>query len=122
MLKLYENIRLYRKRAKMTQDELARLAGYTDRSSIAKIEKGLVDLAQSKIEQFASIFGVSAGELMGWDQVPAEELQDMGALAAQVIMDLDAMEMMRKYMCLGESDRHTVRVLVDTLAEKTKKD
>lgn len=109
MLKLYENIRLYRKRAKMTQDELARLAGYTDRSSIAKIEKGLVDIAQSKIEQFASIFGVSAGALMGWDQAPAEELQGMGALAAEIIMDPDAMEMAREYMALSQEDRQAVR-------------
>lgn len=50
----------------MTQDELARRAGYTDRSSIAKIEKGAVDLPQSKIKQFADIFGVTPGTLMGW--------------------------------------------------------
>ena len=121
MLKLYENIRLYRKRAKMTQDELARRAGYTDRSSIAKIEKGLVDLAQSKIEQFASIFGVSAGELMGWDQETPEDLQEMGALAAEIIMDLDTMELVRDYRRLSDSDRMTVRVLVASLAQKTKK-
>lgn len=74
MLKLYENIRLYRKQAKMTQDELARKAGYTDRSSIAKIEKGLVDLSQTKIKQFADIFGVTPSTLMGWNEV--EEKND----------------------------------------------
>jgi transcriptional regulator with XRE-family HTH domain len=122
MLKLYANIRACRKAAKITQEELARRTGYTDRSSIARIEKGEIDLPQSKIVQFAEALGTTPSRLMGWDEKPAEELQDMGVLAAQVIMDLDAMEMMRKYMCLGESDRHTVRVLVDTLAEKTKKD
>ena len=68
MLKLYENIRLYRKQANLTQDELARRAGYTDRSSIAKIEKGLVDLPQTKIKQFADIFGVSPSTLMGYEE------------------------------------------------------
>lgn len=135
MLKLYENIRLYRKRAKMTQDELARLAGYTDRSSIAKIEKGLVDIAQSKIEQFASIFGVSAGELMGWDQAPADDLQDLGALAADVIMDPDALTMAREYlamsqadrqavrdfMALGDADRYAVRLVMASMSRKEKK-
>lgn len=67
MLKLYENIRFYRKQAKLTQDELAKLSGYTDRSSIAKIEKGHVDLSQTKIKQFADIFGVTPSTLMGWD-------------------------------------------------------
>lgn len=66
MLKLYENIKFYRKKSGMTQDELAKLAGYTDRSSIAKIERGVVDLSQSKIAQFADIFGITPGELMGW--------------------------------------------------------
>ena len=69
MLKLYQNIKLHRKKLGMTQDELAKKAGYTDRSSIAKIESGMVDLSQSKIAQFAEIFGVSAGELMGWEEV-----------------------------------------------------
>lgn len=68
-MKLYENIRKYRKLQNLTQDELAHMAGYTDRSSIAKIEKGLIDLSQSKIQQFADIFGVTPGNLMGWDEV-----------------------------------------------------
>ncbi len=121
MLKLYENIRHYRKAAKMTQDELAKRAGYTDRSSIAKIEKGQVDLAQSKIEQFARIFGVTAGELMGWNQEEPEELQNMGALAAQLLMDRDAMEMVKEYMALSESDRYTVRLVMASISGKQKK-
>jgi transcriptional regulator with XRE-family HTH domain len=120
-LKLYENIKACRKAAKMTQEELARRTGYTDRSSIARIEKGEIDLPQSKILQFAEALGTTPSYLMGWDEKPAEELQDMGALAAQVIMDLDAMEMMRNYLRLGELDRYTVRILVASLADKTKK-
>ena len=65
MLELYENIKKYRKLKKMTQDELAKLTGYTDRSSIAKIEKGDVDLPQSKIILFAKALGVDPGDLMG---------------------------------------------------------
>jgi transcriptional regulator with XRE-family HTH domain len=120
-LKLYENIKACRKAAKMTQEELARRTGYTDRSSIARIEKGEIDLPQSKILQFAEALGTTPSYLMGWDEKPAEELQDMGALAAQVIMDLDAMEMMRNYLRLGELDRYTVRILIASLADKTKK-
>jgi transcriptional regulator with XRE-family HTH domain len=41
--------------------------GYTDRSSIAKIESGKVDLPQSKIMEFANVFGVDPGDLMGWN-------------------------------------------------------
>lgn len=67
MLKLYENIKRLRKENNWTQEELAKKLGYTDRSSIAKIEAGKVDLAQSKIVEFAEVFGVEPGDLMGWD-------------------------------------------------------
>ena len=71
MLELYENIRDRRIELKMTQDELARRAGYSDRSAIAKIESGKVDLPQSKIETFAGILNVSPAYLMGWtDEKP----------------------------------------------------
>ena len=64
-MELYRNIKKYRLQCGFTQDQLARLTGYTDRSSIAKIEKGLVDLSQSKVELFAKVLHVTAGELLG---------------------------------------------------------
>ena len=73
MLLIYENIKKFRLQAGMSQAELAKRTGYTDRSSIAKIEKGMVDLSQSKIKQFADVFGVAQGELMGWDENTAPE-------------------------------------------------
>ena len=61
----YENIKKLRERKGMSQDELATLTGYSSRSSIAKIEKGLIDLQQSKLIAFAKALEVSVGELMG---------------------------------------------------------
>ena len=68
MLQLYQNIKSRRMALKMSQDTLAELTGYKDRSSIAKIEKGDVDLAESKIREFAKALRVSPQELMGWDE------------------------------------------------------
>ena len=65
MLELYKNIKKFRKERGFSQEELARRTGYSDRSSIAKIEKGDVDLPQSKIVIFAKALAVSPGELMG---------------------------------------------------------
>lgn len=67
MLELYKNIKRLREEKGLSQDALAKLTGYTDRSSITKIEKGQVDLQQSKIELFAAALGVSSRDLMGWD-------------------------------------------------------
>ncbi len=48
----------------MTQEELAIKSGYTSRSSINKIELGLVDLPQSKISSIASALDVSPAYLL----------------------------------------------------------
>lgn len=68
MIKLYQNIKQLREQNGLSQDALAKLTGYTDRSSIAKIEKGQVDLQQSKIELFANALGTTSRDLMGWDE------------------------------------------------------
>ena len=69
MMDLYKNIRELREQKKMSQEELARLTGYTSRSSIAKIEKGEVDLTQSKIIAFANALGTTPGKLMGLTEI-----------------------------------------------------
>lgn len=66
MLALYDNIKKRRMELGMTQDDLAKLTGYTDRSSIAKIEAGKVDLTRSKIMLFAEVLRISPADLMGW--------------------------------------------------------
>ena len=74
MYDLYENIKNRRIELGMTQDELARLTGYTDRSSIAKIESGKVDLTSSKILLFADVLKVTPTELLGWKPEKAQTL------------------------------------------------
>ena len=72
MNKLYVNIKKLRKQFNLSQEELAFKTGYTDRSSIAKIESGEVDLPQSKIQLFADVFHVTPQFLMGYtdDSIP----------------------------------------------------
>jgi transcriptional regulator with XRE-family HTH domain len=118
MLQLHENIKTLRLAAKMTQEELARRTGYTDRSSITRIEKGEIDLPQSKIVQFAEALGTTPGHLMGWNAGP----EDLGALAAQVLMDPAVLTMLQEYKGLSDTDQYMVRALVSSLAAKTKKD
>lgn len=75
MLKLYENIKKFRKATNMSQRELAERLGYSDRSTISRIEKGEIDLSQSKIRQIANIFGITVGELMGYTDNPFNPAQ-----------------------------------------------
>ena len=67
MIELYKNIKNLREEKGLSQEELAKMTGYTSRSSIAKIEKGEVDLQRSKIIAFANALGVQPGDLMGWN-------------------------------------------------------
>lgn len=61
----HENIKYLREKLGLSQEELALKVGYKDRSSIAKVEAGLVDLPQSKISAFAAALHVTPVELMG---------------------------------------------------------
>lgn len=66
-------IRLLREKNNLTQDELAIKSGYTSRSSINKIESGLVDIPQTKIYAIASALNVSPAYLMGWEDNAPEQ-------------------------------------------------
>lgn len=107
-MELSDRVRCRREELGLTQDELAKRMGYKSRVSINKIENGR-PVSQKIIVRLADALGVSVPYLMGWNEKPAEDLQDIGALAAQVIMDQDAMEMAKEYMALEESDRRAVR-------------
>lgn len=60
-----ERIRALRKSSRMSQLELAQKTGYTDRSSIAKIEANRAELTETKIKAFAEVFGITPAELLG---------------------------------------------------------
>ena len=70
MIDLYRNIKQLREDKGLSQDELAKKTGYTSRSSIAKIEKGEVDLPRSKIIAFAEALDTTPSYLMGWSDIP----------------------------------------------------
>ena len=77
MIELYANIKKIREEKGLSQDELAKLTGYTSRSSIAKIEKGEVDLTRSKIIAFATALNTTPGNLMGWEENPVAKVDNI---------------------------------------------
>lgn len=85
---MYERIKQLRIEKGLSQQELANLTGYQDRSSIAKIESGVVDLPQSKILLFANVLGVSPAALMGL----ADDAHVFAGKADRRTMDLTAHE------------------------------
>lgn len=114
---LYKNIKDLREERDISQSKLAELTGYTNRSSITKIEKGEVDLSLSKIEQFAKVFGKEPGELVGWeyeeqttDPTPKimqyySQLNDIGKHEAE--KRVEELTHLQKYTKEGESGNNT---------------
>lgn len=60
-----DNVKRIREEKGLTQDELAKKAGYTSRSTISCIENGKRDCSQKQIVSVANALGVSPGELLG---------------------------------------------------------
>lgn len=115
-MSLGKNIKARRQELGMTQRDLAARLGYTDHTTITRIESGRVDLPQSKIAQFAAALSIDPGQLMGWHADP----EDAGAVAAAVVKDADLLQLVKNYMTLGAADQQTVQALVASLAKKKK--
>lgn len=106
-MELAEKVKMRREQLGLSQEDLAFRMGYKSRSSINKIETGR-PVTQKIIVRLAEALDVSVPYLMGWDEKPAGDLQDMGALAAGVLLDPVIMEMVQKFAALSKSDQQAV--------------
>ena len=73
---VYERIKKRRKELKMSQEKLAKMVGYSDRSGIAWVEAGRFDLPQSKLEKIAAALQTTPAYLMGWIDEMEQQLVD----------------------------------------------
>ena len=80
-MKTNEIIRTLRERQGMTQEALAARLGYTDRSSIAKIETGKVDISKTKLEMLMEIFNVPIHVLLGIELPVTKQIPILGTIA-----------------------------------------
>lgn len=108
MEEVYKNIKKRRLELGMTQKELARLAGYENRSSIARIERGDHDLPQSKVIDIAKALKTTPSYLYGWED---EEVASLTAMQEEV---------MEKFLLLSYEHQTVVKSIVDTLTEQEK--
>ncbi len=81
---LYERIRHRREQLGISQGQLAEELGYTNRSTIAKIESGKNDITQSKIVAFAHALSTTPQYLMGWTDDPYDYGNDPNGLLAEI--------------------------------------
>lgn len=120
IMELYENIKRMRLESKMSQSELAQRTGYADKTAISKIEKGLVDLSQSKIVAFAEALHTTPARLMGWeDETPADKESEALELVEQQYGQ-DARGSLSKYLQLDSSDKKLVSSMMDNMLDQDK--
>ena len=67
-MEIGEKIKKRRLELGMSQRELARTMGYSDNSTLNRIEKGTVDVSQSKVVQFSKALNCSIAYLMDWEE------------------------------------------------------
>ena len=72
-MKIGEKIKQRRIELEMSQDELARILGYKDRSTLSYIEKDGEKLPVNKVNDFAKALKVDPRWLMGYEDVPKPE-------------------------------------------------
>lgn len=84
-----KRIRQKREELGITQEELAKLLGYKNKSTIAKIENGTNDITQSKVVEFAGVLHTTVAFLMGWEKSHTDEKSTfvLTALEKQIILE-----------------------------------
>jgi len=103
-----ERIKRRREELGMTQDELARAAGYKSRSSINKIEIDGRGIPQPKIEALAKALKVTPAYLMGWEEEEETPVYYLDPEAAEIANEI--------------YNREDLRILFDTTRNISKED
>ena len=108
-------IKTRRQELKMSQREMATRLGYTDHSTLARIETNKADLTLSRLLKIAEVLGVTPSYII------EGEHEDMKSLTTALILnDPSLSKLVKNYVTLDESDRATVVALVSSLAKKNK--
>lgn len=112
-----QNIKVYREKLGMSQEELAKRLGYKDRSSISKIEKESdTNLSLETVQKIADVFQCSPLVLMGWaKEIPQVDYIDNG-LAIE--MSDKEKQFMDLYSRLDEYNQGLVNNMIEALSKK----
>lgn len=84
-----KRIKARREELHLSQRELSDKMGYSNHSTLGKIERGLVDVTQSKVVKFSEVLGVSVAYLMGWEE--ENTAPDNGSGMSKAKLDLFAL-------------------------------
>lgn len=111
-----DRIRIRRNELGWSQRELAKRMGYSNNSTIVKIEQGKVEVYQSKIVQFAEVLDVSVAYLMGWVDEEVEKKNDFIAEAViKMRTDETFASVVENLYKLDQDKLETINQMLNTL-------
>lgn len=88
-----ERIRLRRLELKLSQSELAKKAGYSDKSAISKLEHSENDITLKQVKRIADALDVSPSFLIGWETSLVDYLVDDPTLSPteKIMIELESL-------------------------------
>ena len=117
MAKIGENIRRLREKRGLSQEELATRMGYKSKSTINKIELGINDVSQSKVEKFAEVLGTKPSVLMGWvDEQTNKKNDALTNIVNQLRIDKELLDMVEQLSSLSLEKRKALKPILNTLS------
>jgi transcriptional regulator with XRE-family HTH domain len=113
-----ERIKARRKELKLSQREMAARLGYTDHTTLTRIEAGKVDLPQSRIMKIAEVLGVTPGYLLGLvSKEDSEKNDQLAKLIVKMRTDSDFYNTVLKLSELNEKQYQGVQQLIAAFHE-----
>ena len=110
-----ERIKQRRLELGMTQDEVAKKAGYKSRSSVNKIELSR-DLPLTKVNAVAKILECTPSYLLGWED-NNDIIKSADIDTELILMDEKIKEYAIKLSKLSEEDRNDIMKMIDRLGK-----
>lgn len=113
-----KRIKARRQELKMSQREMAARLGYTDHTTLTRIEADKVDLPQSRIVKIAEVLGVTPGYLMGWvDVATSEKNEQLAKLLVRMRTDNDFYNTVVALASLNEKQYRGIKELIAAFNE-----
>lgn len=114
MSEIGRNIRKLREQRGISQEELAIKIGYKSKASINKIELGLNDIPQNKIQLLADVLYTTPAVLMGWvDQEVSEKNDVLANIVLKLREDEELLAWVAKLTDLSAEKRKALDPVID---------
>ena len=97
--------------------ELADRMGYANRSTISRIEKGEIDVPQSKVPKFAKVMGTTVAFLMDWEQVQQKN-STLAEITVRMRTDKDFAALIDGINQLDSDQLASIKQFVDVVLKK----